>query len=844
MSLPIDEIEIEFLQAFRDHSRIVLEAPTGSGKSTQTPQMLSRAGFLEEGEVIVLQPRRIAARLLARRVALEMGERLGDRVGYQIRNENHTSSKTRIRFVTEGILLRRFINDPELRGVAAIIFDEFHERSLFGDLTLARALMMQKSVRPDLRIVVMSATLDAAALENYLSPCAIVRSEGSVFPVLIKHIDDRLANSKTPIWELAAKSVAEAVNEERQGHVLVFMPGAFEIGRTIRALGERLSSSDFQLLPLHSELSARDQDAAIDQSARRKIIVSTNVAETSLTIDDVRVVVDSGQARIARYDPSRGLNTLWIEKISHASAKQRLGRAGRTAPGRCVRLWSERDHAQRAEFDESEIARMDLVESLLTLLASGIEDLDAFVWFEKPVAERMDEAKSLLRMLGAIDHDGRLTRDGRRMSEFPLHPRYGAMMLAADELGCVQEMSLAAAIAQSRGLLIRKIDKSIDRRRESLLGDCSNSDLIFQIRAWSAANANRFEIGFCKGLGIHAQNARQIANQAQQIFGYAKYADLSLKQDAPGTEESIVKCLLAGFPDRVCKRLDRGTLRCEMTGGLRGMLARESAARDADLFVVCEISEIGKQSGEVSTVLSLCSEIRREWLETLFPGDFEAGRETAFDEKKKRVVEMSFVRYRDLAIEAKENLDVDLDAAAAALAAVVLDGKAKLGKWDAEVDSYIERARFVAFQFPEYQIDSLDEESKALLIEQCCHGAKSLRDLKRQEVLPAVKEWFGVEVAGLIESEAPERLRLINGRTARVRYEAGGRPILSAKVQELYDLEAQPSLCQGRVQPMIEILAPNMRPVQLTEDLDAFWSTSYPSIKKELKGRYPKHEWR
>ena len=844
MRLPIHEIEIEFLTAFRDNSRIILEAPTGSGKSTQTPQMLLKAGFLEGGELIVLQPRRIAARMLAQRVAYEMGERLGDRVGYQIRNENQTSAKTCIRFVTEGILLRRFINDPELRGISGIVFDEFHERSLHGDLTLARALMLQKSRRPDLKIVVMSATLDTTALETYLSPCSIVRSEGRTHPVALSHIDGRLANTQAPVWELAAKAVEDAARDEPEGHILVFMPGAFEIGRTIRALGARLSSHDFKLLPLHSELSSRDQDEAIDPCSRRKVIISTNVAETSLTIDNVRIVVDSGQARIARYDPLRGLNTLWIEKISHASAKQRMGRAGRTGPGRCIRLWTERDHGDRSEFDEPEALRMDLAESLLTLMASGVDDLEGFEWFERPSPERMEEARALLRMLGAMDEDGKLTRDGRRMSSFPLHPRYAAMMLAADRFGCVQEMALAAAVTQTRGLLIRKVDKSVVNRRESLLGDCANSDLVAQMRAWSAANANRFEIGFCKELGIHAQSARQASNLSKQIFGYAKYADLSLIQEAPATEEAIVKSLLAGFPDRVCRRLDRGTLRCEMTGGLRGMLARESLARDAELLVTCEISEIGKQSGEVSTVLNLCSEIQRSWLEDLFPSDFESGRETAFDERKKRVVETVFVRYRDLAIEAKENLDVDLDAAAEALARLVKEGKAKLEKWDAAVDSFINRVQFLASQYPEYEISPFDEDSRVLLIEQCCHGAKSVRDLKRQEVLKHVRTWFGVEIERLVESEAPERLKLTNGRTARIRYEPGERPVLSAKIQELYDLDKTPTLCQGRCRPMIELLGPNRRPVQLTDNLEAFWTTSYPNIKKDLKGRYPKHEWR
>ena len=419
MKLPIGEIEDEFVDAYRQRNRIILSAPTGSGKSTQVPQILLKKGLLNGGELLVLQPRRIAARALARRVANELGERMGDRIGYQIRNDTVVSRNTVVRFVTEGILLRKFINDPALSGVSGIVFDEFHERSLYADMALARALRLQKENRTELRIVVMSATLDSESLETYLNPCRTVVSEGRVFSVDISHVKEKVGGSKLPIWEMAAKQVSESVKGIDQGHALVFMPGAYEIGRTIKALGQRLSASEFRLLPLHSELGSREQDAALDGSDRRKIIVSTNVAETSLTIDDVRLVVDSGQARIARYDPARGLNTLWIEKISHASARQRAGRAGRTGPGKCVRLWSERDHSQRPEFDEPEIQRMDLSESILTLLATGIDSLDTFEWFDPPSDERMSEAKDLLSLLGAIDDEGRLSSAGRRMAEFP-----------------------------------------------------------------------------------------------------------------------------------------------------------------------------------------------------------------------------------------------------------------------------------------------------------------------------------------------------------------------------------------------------------------------------------------
>lgn len=843
MNLPIGEIELAFVDAYREGNRIILSAPTGSGKSTQVPQILLKNGLLNGGELLALQPRRIAARALARRVAHELGERMGDRIGYQIRNETAASRNTVVRFVTEGILLRKFINDPELSRVSGIIFDEFHERSLHADLALARALKLQKESRPDLRIVVMSATLDSKALERYLNPCRTVVSEGRVFPVDISHVREKAGGSQSPIWEMAAKQVSESILKLDGGHALVFMPGAYEIGRTIKALGQRLSASEFKLLPLHSELGPKEQDAALDASDRRKIIVSTNVAETSLTIDDVRLVVDSGQARVARYDPVRGLNTLWIEKISHASARQRSGRAGRTGPGKCIRLWSERDHSHRAEFDEPEIRRVDLSESLLTLMATGIDSLDTFEWFEQPSDGRMAEARALLSMLGAIDDEGRLSSAGRRMAEFPLHPRYGAMMLAADRYDCVEDAALAAAIAQSQGIFLRKTDKEISRRRDALASDSVDSDLIVQIQAWKAAKANRYDLGFCREMGIYGRTARQVEQIAGQILNCAKYADIACRQPPEVPESNVVKSILAGFPDRVCRRLDRGTLRCEMTGQLRGSLARESKARDASLLVACEITEIGHQGGDVAIVFGLCSEISEEWLKELYPKEFESGTETVFDEKKKRVVERIFTRYRDLDIECRENLDVNLDLAARELAKLVDSGKAKLEKWDASVASYVAKIKLLASCFPEYEIEPLNEEARSLIIEQCCHGARSLRDLKKQDALPILKSWFGTEIDQLVETHTPDRLRLDNGRLARMRYTEEGA-ILSAKVQELYDLAETPTICQGRCLPQFEILAPNMRPVQLTDSLTKFWDTSYPSIKKELKGRYPKHEWR
>ncbi|MGA7213584.1 MAG: helicase-related protein, partial [Terrimicrobiaceae bacterium] len=450
--LPIYDLDEEIIRTLGENGRLILRAPTGSGKSTQVPQILLDGGALGSGRCVILQPRRLATRMLAKRVAEERGAQLGDEVGYQIRLDNVSSPLTRILFVTEGIILRQMLANPSLDGVSTLIFDEFHERHLYSDISLARALGLQESLRPDLKIIVMSATLDGPQLERYLAPCKPLSSEGRTFPVDIEHL--RHEPRDDPPWELAAEAVSQNL-ARTDGDILVFMPGAYEIQRTIREMAHRAPSGCL-ILPLHGELPASEQDKAVARTGKRKIIVSTNVAETSLTIDGVTMVVDAGLARVARYDPHRGINTLLIEKISRASAEQRSGRAGRTAPGLCIRLWTQRDHALRAPAELPEIKRLDLAETVLTLKAAGVHDLNSFRWMDKPEEKSLGRAEQLLADLGALDsHTGEITPTGLRMLSFPVHPRYARMFLAAKEFDCVRAAALIAALTQSRNLLMR-----------------------------------------------------------------------------------------------------------------------------------------------------------------------------------------------------------------------------------------------------------------------------------------------------------------------------------------------------------------------------------------------------
>jgi len=831
--LPIYELEGELVARLKETRRLILSAPTGSGKSTQVPQMLLRHGFLEHGQVVILQPRRIAARLLAARVAQELGVPLGRDVGYQVRFENVAGPETKVRYVTEGVLLRQMNEDPKLGGVSALIFDEFHERHLYGDVTLARAL----DLRPDLSLLVMSATLDLDLLEAYLKPCAVLRSEGRTHPVRIEYAPPDRGDA--PVWEQAADAFARYVDSGGEGDALIFMPGAFEIARTIDALRERDASKGFLLLPLHGELPPAEQDAAVARYRQRKAVVATNVAETSLTIDGVRVVIDGGLARLARHDPYRGINTLLVEKISRASADQRAGRAGRTAPGVCVRLWSEREHLARPAREAPEVKRLDLSEVALTLKASGVDDLKAFRWLEAPGAMALGHAEELLADLGAV-RDGRITELGRRMLAFPLHPRYARMLLAAHELGCVREAALAAALTQGRDLLLRRVDRETETFREQRFGGRASSDFEMLARAWEWAAKNDFRMDACARAGIHAVTARQVASLRDQFLGIAEREGLETRE-RPAVAEALRKCILIGFSDRVARRVDEGTLRCELVHGRKGTLARESAVRQAPLLVAAEVREV--EGKELNTLLSLATAIEPAWLRELFPEDLGARDHVYYEPAGKRVYAEKWLCFRDLALEKRRVEPPPADEAARLLAAEVLAGRLELKGWDAAVDQWLLRVNFLVRTCPELGLPQVGDDERRMLVEQVCRGAVSYRDIKDRAALPVVRSRLAPAQQALVEKHAPERLELSNARKPRLTYVADGPPYVAARIQELFGVRDVPPVALGRAAPLVHILAPNNRPVQITQDLAGFWRDHYPRVKKELQRKYPKHEW-
>lgn len=845
--LPIYEIENDLVATLKATNRLVLQAPTGSGKSTQVPQMLLKHGLLGSGQCVVLQPRRLAARMLANRVAHELNVQLGREVGYQVRFENFVSETTRIKFETEGILLRQLIADPTLKGITAIVFDEFHERHLYGDITLARALDIQEQHRPDLLIIVMSATLNADELEDYLStpkiPCAVLRSEGRTYPVDISYLPHRLGASPPPPWELAADAFSSFVNNGGKGDVLVFMPGGFEISQTIQAISNVPESRGYLVLPLHGELSPRDQDAAVARYEQPKVVVSTNVAETSVTIDGVRLVIDCGLARIARYDANRGINTLLIEKISQASSDQRAGRAGRTAPGKCFRLWSRPEHDERAPQELPEIKRLDLSEVVLTLKAAGVEDLRVFRWLEKPDEISLTHAQELLEDLGALDHAGRISPIGRKMLAFPMHPRYARMLLAAQEYGCVHQACLVAALTQGRDLLMRGGGKDVQNDREDLLGEKATSDFWILMRAWTFAQKNQFRLDACRRLGIHAVTAKQVGPLFEQFLRIAKDEGLdTVPREIK--DEALQKCILIGFSDRVARRMDQGTLRCELVHGRRGLLARESVVSRAELFVAAEIREVEQRGGEVNTLLSTATAIEPDWLKELFPEDIKREVHVQWDAQAKRVLAAELVRFRDLALAAKRIDPPPADAAARLLAEEINADRLPLPNWDHSVEQWLLRLKLLCQHCADLQLPPITDDDKKAIIEQLCHGAVSYKDIKEREVKPVVMSWLSHAQRELLDKHAPERLTLSNGRTPKVSYEEGRAPFISLRIQELYDVNQTPKIALGRVGVTVHILTPGMKPIQVTSDLANFWREHYPKIKSELQRRYPKHEWR
>ncbi len=858
-TLPIEELRQDLLAAFADPARpaLLIKAPTGSGKSTQIPQMILDSGALPpDKRIVVLQPRRIAARMLAARVARERGSRPGQEVGYQVRFENVSSSATRILFVTEGVLIRQLLQDASLSKVGCVIIDEFHERHLDGDLCLAWIHALQKQRRPDLRLVVMSATLTPAPLETFLAPARLLTSEGRAYPVEVRYQNPaRLPNNlPEPVWDQAARAAESLAKDPAfSGHLLVFMPGAYEIQKTIQALQSKPALRGRLIVPMHGELPPDQQDAAVAPSERPKIIVSTNVAETSLTIEGVRAVIDSGLARVAAYDPRRGINTLTIQKISRASAEQRAGRAGRTGPGIAIRLWPEREHLHRAESELPEVHRLDLSEALLALKVAqpswlhsqttGNQDdcptLD-ITWFEPPPEASLQRARDLLHALGALDTEDRLTDLGRQMTRFPLHPRFARLLLAAAENGCLREAAVCAAAAQGRDILV-KPKPGAPKTKDTFWEPTDLSEFQALLRAFTHAEAVRFAPDSCIPYGIHVRASVEAARARDQFLRIAQSAGLELNETV-AAPEALAKTLLAAFSDHLGVETGRGSRVYELAGGYRGHLAKEAHIKPPPLLAAAEVIEI--QGKALQVQLNLVTQIQEDWLRELFPADFHTGQRAVYDSVNRRVMNREEVRFRSLVLTSRERGEPDPATAAALLADEVEANRLQLPNWNERVEQWIIRLNGLAQWMPELEIPAIDAEDRRLILEQVCHGCTAYRQLKEREVFPALHQWLNPMQRDLLDRYAPERLQFKKDRSAKITYTPDAPPSISVVLQQLYDMTESPRIAEGRVTLTVHLLSPAQRPIATTGDLARFWREGYPLVKKDLKGRYPKHEWR
>lgn len=818
--LPIDPHLGEIVASVRRHKVLVLGAPPGTGKTTRVPPALIAAGV--PGKVIVLEPRRLAARSAAARVAEERGAQLGGEVGYRVRHDKRSSAATRIEFVTEGVLVRQLLSDPGLDGVGAVVLDEFHERHLEGDLALAMLAEIRATIRDDLALVIMSATLDPAPLLAYLPGAVALAVASPLHPVEVVHGERASGRDLAP----AIAEVTRRALRETTGDVLVFLPGVGEIRAAADALAGSGETRETIVLPLHGQLPPEEQDLAVRRSQRRKIVLATNVAESSITIDGVTAVVDSGLARVLRFDTGRGLDVLRLETISKASAEQRKGRAGRTAPGRCYRLWSRADERGMPERDTPEVRRVDLAGPALEVRVFAGRDPREFAWFEAPEATALARADALATALGALDASGRVTALGRTLLEFPLHPRLARILVAAQQGGFFRAAALCTALASERDIVLR----------ERAASDVE-FDLVERAALLARLDADGLDAGYCRREGIDIVAARAVLRAFDQVARGAA-------QDRVTDPGVLRRGLLVGYPDRVGLRDSPESREARLCGG-RGALVPELAARGPSrLFLAIAVRETDARPG-ARALVEVLSWVDDADLRAVFGERVRDVPVVEFDAERGRVVGRTETRYEDLVLASKRTPELDPELArTCAVAQLAADPWRWLGdeKEQREVRDVVARLRWLAAGAPELGVAAPGDPELAEAVADTLRPGQPFAEVRPGAVLDALLARLPGGQRRLLEQHAPASLVLPTGRVARVEYGQRG-PSVAVRMQELFGLVATPRLCGGRVPLTIEVLAPNHRPVQITQDLASFWKNVYPQVRSELSRRYPRHSW-
>ncbi len=791
--LPVDEIMPQLRAALTSGCVAVLVAPPGAGKTTRVPPGLLEAPWAQSGKIVLLSPRRIAARAAAARMAHERGERVGETVGYRVRLDARVSPKTRIEVVTEGVFTRMILDDPELKDVSAVLFDEFHERSVEGDLGLALARDAQTGLRPDLRIVVMSATLDAARVAALLGNAPTIVSEGRMFPVRLVY---RARDPRAPLEQEVAEAVRAALAAER-GSVLVFLPGVREIERTAEILRARIADPSVDVRPLYGAMAPADQDAAISPApeGRRKVVLATSIAETSLTIEGVRIVVDSGLARRPRYEPSLGLSRLETVRASQAAIAQRAGRAGRLEDGACWRLWSEGETRALPPFDRPEILDADLAGLALDLAAWGVNDPATLAWLDPPPKPAWSEAIMLLTRIGALDEAGRLTEHGKAIARLPLPPRLAHMVAAAPPPARLLAARIALLLTE-QGLGGRSIDL-----RERL---------------------HRF----ARERGPRAEAARRLAERIAKAVGGERGA---------ADEEQAGRVLALAFPDRIAKGRGEGFT---MANGRAAAIDPASPLAREAYIVIADIAGVAARAQVL-----LAAPISLAEIEAMFAAEFETRVTVSVDAasgavRGRRVRRLGRLVLSEAPLERLSGAELE----EALLDAVRSDGL-RLLAWD---DAAVQARARVAFlrglegdAWPDWS-DTALADSLELWLAPVLRGARTLREVNVAHALLASLP-YGLRRR--LDAEAPARFETPAGSTLTIDYAREGGPALDVRLQELFGLNRHPSLASGRAPLTLRLLSPAGRPVQTTKDLPGFWGGSYAAVRSEMRGRYPKHPW-
>lgn len=798
--LPIDAVLDDLSRTLEAHNAAVLVAPPGAGKTTRVPLALLDAPWTKGKKIIVLEPRRIAARASADRMAKSLGERTGETVGYRVRFGSKISRTTRIEVVTEGIFTRQILDDPELSGVAAVLFDEFHERSLDADMGLALARDAQLGLREDLRILVMSATLDGARVAKLLGEAPVVESEGRAFAVETRYLGRK---ADAPIERQMADAIASALRAD-SGSVLAFLPGAAEIRRTQNFLGERVQDASIEIVPLFGALDAAVQDRAISPAPKgmRKVVLATSIAETSLTIEGVRIVVDSGLARVPRYEPDIGLTRLETVRAARAAVDQRRGRAGRTEPGVCYRLWDEPQTASLAPYTQPEILSADLSSLVLDLAQWGVADPAALSFLDPPPQPAWKEARSLLSELNALDGDGRITAEGKSLRALALPPRLARMIVDSHRAGAGEDAAEIAAILTERGLGGDSAD--LEHRR----------DLFRRDRSPRAASARDL--------------ARRWASQ------------VAASEKAGQQEDLSTGLMLAyAFPDRVARNRGNGSF---VLANGRGAAVEQTSSLARAPYIA-----IGEMTGTAASGrILLAAQIAEDDIERHFAEHIDTADEISFDRgamalraRRKRVLHAITLSEATLAVSPSE-----------ATARIFADGLIAAGldrlPWSKAAKQWRDRVMFLrkaeGDSWPDLSNDGLIARRDDWLVP-ALYDKIAVKDISAGDLSDALMALLPWEMRARLDREAPTHFEAPTGSVLAIDYEAEQGPTITVRLQELFGLNTHPSIAAGKVPLVLELLSPAQRPVQVTRDLPGFWRGSYAAVRSDMRGRYPRHPW-